>query len=99
MSSQPTTPENPAAPAGDRPGNPGNDHWSAFLAEQRPVMTDLLARQQDHLTGLEERLSHEFALLSETIRGELMAELGDERTALAAQQDELKSQERELAKA
>jgi chromosome segregation ATPase len=63
------------------------------------VMTDLLARQQDHLTGLEERLSHELALLSETIRGELIAEMSDERAALAAQQDELKSQERELAKA
>ena len=53
-------------------------------------MDDLLARQQDHLTGLEERLSHELALLSETIRGELLAEMGDERAALVAEQEELK---------
>jgi hypothetical protein len=91
MSFKPITPDQPATPA--------NDHWSAFLAEQRPVMTDLLARQQDHLTGLEERLSHELALLSETIRGELMAEMGDERAALLTEQEELKFQERELAKA
>lgn len=82
----------------DHAGNPAIDHWSTFLLEQRPVMTDLLARQQDHLTGLEERLSHELALLSETIRGELQAEMGDDRAALLAQQDELKSQERELAR-
>lgn len=62
-------------------------------------MTDLLARQQDHLTGLEERLSHELALLSETIRGELTAEMSDERAALLAEKEELKSQERELARA
>lgn len=62
-------------------------------------MTELLARQQDHLTGLEERLSYELALLSETIRSELLAELSDDRAALLAEQEELKSQERELAKA
>jgi len=106
MSSKPIISDPPAAPANDQPGNPGSDlavsasrdHWSVFLAEQRPVMTDLLARQQENLTGLEERISHQLALLSEAIRGELLAEISDERAALAREQEELKKQERELAR-
>jgi hypothetical protein len=106
MSSKPLTNDPPAAPAPDRPAKTGSDpavspaldHWGVFLAEQRPVMTDLLARQQDNLTGLEERLAQELALLSEAIRGELLAEMSDERAALVGEQEALKKQERELAR-